>query len=468
MAKRQEAPPDRFVPTNPEAEQAALGSALIDPDAIGKLIEIKLKPEHFYQEKHAWIYTCMLDLHGQGTALDFVTVCDALERRKQLAEIGGAAYVMDLINAVPTSIHVEHYGLIVWKTGMLRGLIRATGEIAQLAYDETAEIETVFATAQMIMFGATSAAAGSRVTSTAQAMMGVVDGIEQAQRHGSGGVPSGFKTLDTYLGGGFQKGNLIIVGGQASMGKTAFALAVALNAARYFVRKGMPDSVAIFSMEMTIEELSHRLISAAAYKVDRPDTWIEYQSLRSGRFDSEKAWEHIIDASGEIASLPIYVDDSPQTLPTLRSGIMRMVGERNAGLVIIDYLQLVENSLPSETREREVGQISRALKGLAQGLRVPIIALSQLSRKVNERKGGRPILSDLRESGGLEQDANVVLFPFRPSVYDDTRAEDAMTVIVAKQRNGPIGDAEMAAKLRYNFFGNLMYNTVTREELNPT
>lgn len=467
MAKRQDISPDRFVPANPEAELAVLGSCLIDPDAIGKLIEMKLKPEHFYTEKHAWIYTCMLELHGQGTALDFVTVTDALERRKQLAEIGGVAYVMELNNAVPTSAHVVHYGEIVRRTGLLRGLIRATGQIAQLAYDETAPIETTFGQAQQIMFAATSEAGDNRVTSTAEAMMGVVDGIERAQRHGSGGVPSGFKTLDTYLGGGFQKGNLIVVGGQPSMGKTAFALALALNAARHFARKGMPDSVAIFSLEMTIEELAQRLISAAAYRVGRPETWIEYRDLRSGLFDSERAWGPIIDASGELAALPIYVDDAtPKTLLMLRSGIMRMVGERNAGLIIVDYLQLIEHSLPGENRAREVADITRTLKGLAQGLRVPIIVLAQLNRKVMERKDGRPILSDLRESGGIEQDADVVLFPFRPSEYDETQAEDAMIVIVAKQRNGPTGDAHMAAKLRYNFFGDLMHGAVTRVELN--
>lgn len=452
--------PDRFTPANTEAEQAVLGSALIDPDVINILIDMKLKPEHFYNEKNGWIYTCFLDLHGQGTAIDFVTACDALERRKQIAEVGGAAYVMDLINAVPTSIHARYYGEIVRKTGLLRNLIRATGQIAQLAYDETAPIETVFGQAQSIMFEATSEAGDSRVTSTAQAMEAVVDGIERAQRYGSGGVPSGFTTLDRYLGGGFQKGTLSIIGGRPSMGKTALALGLALNAARHKV------PVAIFSMEMSVESLVHRLISSIAYQERIPESKIPYLALRSGNFSSE-AWGTIIEASGKLADLPIYIDDAPKTLPMLRSGVMRMVGEHGAGLVIIDYLQRIKHTLPGENRVREVADITQTLKDLTMSLQIPILTLAQLNRSTEGRKDPRPRLADLRESGDIEADADVVLFPFRPYVYDDTQQPDRMDIIIAKQRNGPIGDATVIAQMEYNHFDNLLFNSVQRTELNP-
>lgn len=461
MAKKVNAlTPDRFTPANPEAELAVLGSALIDPDVIGDLIEMNLKAEHFYSEKHAWIYTCFLDLHGRGTPLDFVTVCDALERRKQLGEIGGAAYVMDLINAVPTSIHAKYYGEIVRKTGLLRNLIRATGQIAQLAYDETEPIETVFGQAQSIIFEATSEAGDSRVTSTAQTMEAVVDGIERSQKHGSGGVPSGFITLDRYLGGGFQKDTLTIIGGRPSMGKTALGLGLGLNAALH----GVP--VAIFSMEMSVESLAHRLISSLAYRDKIPESKIPYYALRSGNFPSE-AWGWIIEASGKLADLPIYIDDAPKTLPMLRSGIMRMFGEHGVGLVIVDYLQRIKHTLPGENRVREVADIMQTLKDLNRSLQVPIITLAQVNRSTEGRKDPRPRLADLRESGDIEADADIVLFPFRPYVYDDTQLPDIMNIIVAKQRNGPIGDATVIAKMEYNYFDNLMHNSVQRTELNP-
>lgn len=451
--------PDRFVPANPEAEQAVLGSMLIDESCTPRVRLILKESDLFYNQRHAWIYQVICDLHDQRVPADFVTVCDALERRKQLDEVGGAVYVMDLINAVPTSIHAEHYAAIVEKAGVLRKIIRAAGQIAQVAYDENTPLDDVLGQVQSITFEATKRSASNRTVASSESMMSVVEGIEHASIHGSGGISTGFKMLDTLLGGGWQKGDLIICAARPSMGKTALAIIFALNAAR----KKHP--ALICSIEMPKEQVYHRLISEGAYNKDFANSRIPYMALRHGNFHPD-AWEHIINASAKLGDLPLYVDDTPSpSLPSLRSSIMQNVMDNGVEIVVIDYLQLIDHRLPDSNREQAVADISRTLKGLARELQIPIIALCQLSRAVDNRQDKHARLSDLRESGSLEQDADVVIFPHRPEYYDDTTdLKGVMEIDVAKQRNGPTGRPSVFFEPDINWFRNI--GMFQRQELN--
>ncbi len=383
-------PRDRFVPANPEAEQAVLGSALIDPDAIIKIAAF-LKAEDFYQEKNGWIYQAILDLHERREPADFVTVCDELERRRQLDEVGGAAYVMDLINAVPTSIHVEHYGHIVERTSVLRKLIRAAGQIAQLAYEETTDdVGEVVDRAEQIIFGVAEARQQRDLQPVRLLMGNVIDRIDYLYHHRGEilGVPTGFKLLDKMLGG-LQKSDLVILAARPGMGKTSLAISLAQNAARKYGKR-----VAVFSLEMSNEQLVQRMLAA--------ETGIDSQRLRLGDIQGEDEWHRLMEAAGALSEAPIYIDDTPavSTLE-LRTKARRLYAEHDLDLVVVDYLQLMSSSRRSENRVQEISEISRGLKGLARELNIPVLALSQLSRAVESRQDKRPILSDLRESGCL-------------------------------------------------------------------
>ena len=391
-------PRDRFVPANPEAEQAVLGSALIDPDAIIKIAAF-LKAGDFYQEKNGWIYQAILDLHERREPADFVTVCDELERRRQLDEVGGAAYVMDLINAVPTSIHVEHYAHIVERTSVLRKLIRAAGQIAQLAYEETTDdVGEVVDRAEQIIFGVAEARQQRDLLPVRTIMGDVIDRIDYLYHHRGEilGVPTGFKLLDKMLGG-LQKSDLVILAAQPGMGKTSLAISLAQNAARKYGKR-----VAVFSLEMSNEQLVQRMLAA--------ETGIDSQRLRLGDIQGEDEWHRLMEAAGALSEAPIYIDDTPavSTLE-LRTKARRLYAEHDLDLVVVDYLQLMNSSRRSENRVQEISEISRGLKGLARELNIPVLALSQLSRAVESRQDKRPILSDLRESGCLSGELLVYL-----------------------------------------------------------
>lgn len=425
---------DRLVPANPEAEQAVLGSLLIDPDAIIRVAPL-LQPEDFYQEKNAWIYQAILDLHERREPADVLTVCDELERRKQLAEVGGSAYVLDLVNAVPSPIYVEHYAHIVERTSVLRKLIRAASQIAQLAYDETAQdVDEVVDRAEQLIFGVAERRVRRDLLPVRTIMGEVVDRIDYLYRHQGEvlGVPTGFKLLDRLLGG-LQKSDLIILAARPGVGKTSLALSIAQNAARKYGQR-----VAIFSLEMSNEQLVQRMLAA--------ETGIDSQRLRLGDIQGEDEWHKLMEAAGALSETMIFIDDTPAlSAIELRTKARRLHAEYGIDLVVVDYLQLMTAGPGRiENRVQEISYISRALKGLARELNVPVLALSQLSRAVESRHDKRPILSDLRESGSIEQDADVVMFIYREEMYvEDTERQNIADVIVAKHRNGPTGTVSL-------------------------
>lgn len=420
---------ERMKPHNLEAEQAVLGSLLIDPDAVMEVAAF-LRPEDFYLQKHNWIYQVILDLHERREPPDFVTVCDELERRGQLEEVGGPSYITSLINTVPTSIHVEYYGRIVERTAILRNLIDAAGKIARMAYDESRDVGQVVDAAEDLIFSVSERRIRRELTPIRQIVREYAQRIDDLyqQKVQTIGTPTGFVDLDRLLGGGLQRSDLIIIAARPGVGKTSLALALAQNAALRPGAKG----VAIFSLEMSSEQLVGRMIAA--------QTGIEAQRLRTGQLDDED-WERFVQAAAILSEVPIFIDDTPGiSVSEMRTKARRLRSDQELDLVVVDYLQLMRYEGRAENRVQEISHISRSLKELARDLHVPLIAVSQLSRAVEQRSDKRPILSDLRESGALEQDADVVMFIYRDELYNkDTPMPHIAEVIVAKHRNGPVG-----------------------------
>lgn len=384
---------DKMMPHNVEAEEAVLGALLIDPDAIFK-VAAYLTPADFYIERHGWVYEAILALHDRREAVDFVTLCDELERHDRLEEAGGAAYITQLINVVPTSIHVEYYGHIVERAAIRRRLIRAATEIAALAYEESEDIDQAVDRAEQILFGVSQRRLARDLVPIRQVISEYYDRVDYLYRHGDKfiGVPTGFKGIDRLLGG-LQRSDLVIVAGRPAMGKTSLVLNIAHHAAINNQR------VAIFSLEMSNEQLVQRLISS--------ETEISSQRLRTGQL-KEDEWPRFIQASGILSDQHIYVDDTPSiSAMQMRTKCRRLHAEHGLDLVIVDYLQLMQGDRRSENRVQEISYISRMLKGLARELNVPLIAASQLSRAVEQRHNKHPMLSDLRESGCLTGDTLV-------------------------------------------------------------
>lgn len=419
--------PDKMVPHNIEAEQAVLGALLIDPDAIYK-INTFLRADAFYAERHRWLYGSVLALHDRGEAVDFVTLCDELERREQLAELGGAAYITWLIDATPTALNVEHYARIVERTNTLRRLIGAAGEIAALAYEDTDNVDEVVDEAEQILFGVSQ----ERITRDMMPIKDVVaayyDRVDHLYRHKGEtiGVPTGFRQVDKMLGG-MQKSDLIIVAARPGMGKTSLLLSFALNAARKYNQR-----VAIFSLEMSAEQLVQRLISA--------ETGIDSQRLRIGNLREEE-WPNFIQATGALSDTMIFIDDTPSiSAMQVRTKARRLYAEYGLDLIVVDYLQLMQGDRHTENRVQEISYLSRALKGLARELNIPVLVASQLSRAVEQRNDKRPMLSDLRESGSIEQDSDIVMFIYRDEYYSpETDQANIAEIIISKHRNGPTG-----------------------------
>ncbi len=422
---------DRLPPQNIDAEQSVLGSLLIDRDAIIKIAPF-LHPEDYYREAHGQIYAGILDLHEHREPADFVTLCDEMERRGQLEAVGGPAYLTSLINSVPTSIHVEYYAHIVERTAILRRLIEAAGKIAGLAYDEAEDVEVVVDRAEQILFDVSQRRVSRGLTPLSRILTEYYDRIEYLHQHQDEmiGLPTSFIDLDRLLGG-LQPSDLIIVAGRPGMGKSSFGLSVAQSAA--LKHKAV---VAFFSLEMSGEQLVQRLIAG--------QTGISSQRLRVGDIQDIE-WDKFVKASGSLAEAHIFVDDSPSPSPMeIRTKCRRLAAEYGLNLVIIDYMQLMRSGVRKENRVQEVSYISRELKALARELNVPVMAMSQLSRAVESRQDKRPILSDLRESGTIEQDADVVIFIYREEMYDEnTERQHIADIIVSKHRNGPTGQISL-------------------------
>jgi replicative DNA helicase len=422
---------DRLPPQNIDAEQSVLGSLLIDREAIVKIAPFLL-PEDFYREAHGQVHRAILDLHERREPADFVTLCDELDRRGQLDAIGGPAYLTSLINSVPTSIHVEYYAHIVERTAILRRLIEAAGKIAALAYEEAEEVDIVVDRAEQVLFDVSQRHVSRGLMPIKRILTEYYDRLEYLQQHQGEmvGLPTGFIDLDRLLGG-LQRSDLIIVAGRPGMGKSSLGMSIAHNAA--LKHKAV---VAFFSLEMSCAQLVQRLIAG--------ETGISSQRLRIGDIH-DMEWDKLVKASGTLAETAIFIDDTPSPSPTeIRTKSRRLAAEYGLDLIIVDYLQLMRSGSKSENRVQEISYISRALKGLARELNVPVIAMSQLSRAVESRQEKKPILSDLRESGSIEQDADVVVFIYRDELYDEnTERKNIADILVSKHRNGPTGQISL-------------------------
>jgi replicative DNA helicase len=416
--------PEKLPPHSVEAEHSVLGSLLIDRDAIIRVAAF-LKADDFYRPAHGHVYQAILDLYNRREPSDFVTVVDELERREFLEDVGGISYLTDLINAVPTAVHVEYYARIVERTATLRRLINAGTDIVNIGYDSSMDVEDALDRAERALFDVSQRRTTRDFVPIGQILERYFDKLDfiQQNRGEVVGVPTGYADIDK-LTGGLQRSDLVILAARPSVGKTALQLGFAHNAA---VRHG--KTVAIFSLEMSGEQLVQRLLSM--------ETGVDSHRLRLGFIDDSE-WEQISRAFGRLAEANIYIDDTAGiSVMELRSKARRLLAEHGLDLIVVDYLQLMQGRR-SENRVQEISDISRGLKGLARELDIPVLALSQLSRAVESRTDHRPLLSDLRESGSIEQDADIVMFIYREDVYDpDTDKKGIAEVIVAKHRNGP-------------------------------
>ncbi len=421
---------DKTIPQNIEAEEAVLGALLIDAEAIFRVLSF-LRAEHFYLQKHRWIYEAILGLHEQREPVDFLTLTAALERQEQLQAIGGSAYILQLISAVPSAINIESYAHMVEQASVRRRLLEVASEIAKLAYDEEKGIGEVVDQSERALF----AVSQQRVARDLRPVQEVVGTYRDylynlyAHRGELMGVTSGFRDLDRLLGG-FQRSDLIVLAARPGVGKTSLLLTMALKAAE----KG--KLVAIFSLEMSAEQLVQRMISSLSR--------VDAQRLRIGNLQDEDL-PKIEDAIGHLADLPIYIDDTPALTPLqLRTKCRRLHSEHGLDMAYVDYLQLMTADTRTENRVQEVSYLSRMLKALARELDTPILTASQLSRAVEQRQDRRPVLSDLRESGSIEQDADVVMFIYRDDMYHpETQQLNIAEIMVAKHRSGPLGTVQL-------------------------
>ena len=433
----------RVLPHSVEAEQSVIGSMLMDRDAIMAASEI-ITGEDFYQHQYGVLFEAMVELYNEGKPVDLVTLQDRLREKEVPPEISSMEFVRELLNVVPTSANVRSYANIVQDKAMLRKLIKATEEIANTCYLANEKTEDIMEETEKKIFDLVQKRATGDFVPIKQVVLNALDRIEAASKNKGSvtGIPTGFIDLD-YKTSGFQPSDLILIAARPSMGKTAFVL----NIAQHMAFK-CNQTVAIFSLEMSKDQLVNRLLSMES-KVDS-------QLIRTGNL-SANDWEKLIESAGDISKAPLIIDDTPGiSISELRSKCRKFKLENDLGLVIIDYLQLMSGgSKRTDSRQQEISEISRSLKALAREINAPVIALSQLSRACETRPDHRPILSDLRESGAIEQDADVVMFIYRDDYYNkDTDKKNISEIIIAKQRNGPIGTVELVWLPNYTKFAN--------------
>ncbi|MFJ8459974.1 MULTISPECIES: replicative DNA helicase [Lysinibacillus] len=435
---------DRVPPHNREAEQSVIGAIFLDPQALITASEILLADD-FYQNAHKKIFETMLRLSDQGKAIDVVTVTEELSAKKEIEDVGGLSYLLELANAVPTAANVVHYAKIVEEKALLRRLIRVATKIVEDGYTREDEVEALLGEAEKKMMEVANRKNAGDFKHVKDVLVETFDNIEklQSQKGDVTGIPTGFRDLDN-ITAGFQRNDLIIVAARPSVGKTAFALNVAQS-----VAVQARENVAIFSLEMGAEQLVMRMLCAEGN--------IDAQVLRTGALTTED-WGKLTMAMGSLSNSGIFIDDTPGVrINEIRAKCRRLAQEHGLGMILIDYLQLIQGSgKPGENRQQEVSEISRSLKGLARELKVPVIALSQLSRGVEQRQDKRPMMSDLRESGSIEQDADIVAFLYRDDYYDkESESKNMIEIIIAKQRNGPTGTVTLAFKKEFNKFINV-------------
>jgi len=426
---------DRLPPQNVEAEQSVLGCLMLDKEAIIRVADI-LQPGDFYKNTHNIIYQAMLDLFEKNEPIDLLSLSNYLEEKGKLEEVGGVSYLTELVNVVPTAAHVLHYARIVQKKKVLRDLIQASDFIREQSYQEPDDIESLVDQAEQKVFSVARRSLRQQFTPLKTALEEAFERIDKIHK-GDGtlrGLPTGFIDLDAYLAG-LQKSDLIILASRPSLGKTSLALDIARHIA---VRERVP--VGFFSLEMSKEQVVDRLLCAEA----KVDLW----RMRTGRLSAkgpDNDFVRIQQAMDTLSQSPIFIDDTPSpTVLQIRTMARRLQAEHGLGLIIIDYLQMIKPSRPSDSPVQQVTEISRSLKALARELNVPVLALSQLSRAVENRPDQRPRLSDLRESGSIEQDADVVLMIYREDkVKKDTERKNIADILIEKHRNGPTGRVEL-------------------------
>ncbi len=433
----------RILPHSVEAEQSVIGSMIMDREAIVVASEI-ITGEDFYNKQYGILFETMVELNDEGRPVDLVTLQDRLKEKDVPPEVSSLEFVRDLITAVPTSANIKYYAGIVSEKATLRKLIRINEEIANTCYAGKENLEVILEESEKKIFEVVQKRNTGEFVPIRQVVMNAMDKIEKAAKNKGAvtGIPTGFIDLD-YRTAGMQPSDLVLIAARPSMGKTAFVLNIAEHVA---FRQN--KTVAIFSLEMSKEQLVNRLFSLES-KVDS-------QHIRTGQL-SDQEWEKLIESAGVIGRSNLIIDDTPGiSIAELRSKCRKYKLEHDLSMIIIDYLQLMSGSGRSDSRQQEISDISRSLKAVARELSVPVLALSQLSRAVEQRPDHRPMLSDLRESGAIEQDADVVMFIYRDDYYNhDTERKDVAEIIIAKQRNGPIGTVELAWLPNYTKFANL-------------
>lgn len=435
----------RLPPQSLEAEVSVLGGVLLENEALNRVLEV-LSPGDFYRESHRKIFSAILNLYERNEPADLITLSEGLKNRQELEEVGGIEYLNSLVNSVPTAANISYYAKIVKEKAILRKLINRATEIISQGYEDSGNVDELLDLAERSIFEISE----DRIRPSFYPIKDIIKSsfktIEKLfdKRQLITGVPTGFRKLDE-MTSGFQPSELIIVAGRPSMGKTAFALNIAQHAA---IKAGVTS--AIFSLEMAKEQLALRMLCSEAR--------INAHLLRGG-FLSESDWPKLTRAAGSLSEAPIFIDDTPGlTVLEMRAKSRRLKGEQNLGLVIVDYLQLMRGRADMERREQEISDISRSLKALAKELNVPVVALSQLNRRVEDRGDKTPQLADLRESGAIEQDADVIIFLYRDEIYnksEDNPNKGKAQIIIGKQRNGPTGRLELTFLDKYTRFEEL-------------
>ncbi len=435
---------NKVQPNDTIAEQAVLGSMLVDSEAVITAIEI-LRAEDFYREDNREIYAAMSEIYSMGKHIDMITLTEQLKLRNSLERVGGSEYIATLIDSVPTTSNIESYVKIVEEKSVLRKLIRTANEILKASYSQTEEVDSIIEQTEKQVFDVLQNRNSKGYSSMKEILVTAFDMMEKMYQNKNkvSGIESGFIDLDNKISG-LNPSDLIIVAARPAMGKSAFVLNIAS-----FVALHMKVPVMIFSLEMSKEQMVTRILSS--------ESEIDSMKLRNANFESED-WLKLGETSGKLSDMPLYIDDTPGlSASELRAKCRKAKLEKNIGLIIIDYLQLMESkNKNNSSRQQEIADISRSLKILAKELKVPVIALSQLSRATESRADHRPMLGDLRESGAIEQDADIVLFLHREDYYDpETEKKNVAEVIVAKNRNGEIGTVELAWLGQYTKFANL-------------
>ncbi len=447
----QNAPP--AIPHHREAEEAVLGAVLVNPEVFYEVAHF-LSPEDFYLHRNRWIWEAFTALHEQRLPIDILTVSENLESKDRLEEVGGPAYLAALINNVPTSLHAEAYGHLVEETAIRRRLLQAANQVARLAHQSDRIIEDVVNEAEKALFSVSERRLTHDVQPIKYVLSEYYDRIDYLARHRDEtiGVPTGFIDLDRLLGG-MQPSDLLIIAGRPGQGKSGFCLSAAKNTSQMHRKQ-----VALFSLEMSSEQLVQRLIAQ--------ETGINSQRLRLGSIQDDE-WPVFTQAVSALGDITLYLDDTPAITPLqLRTKCRRLHMEFGLDLIVVDYLQLMTGDTRIENRVQEVSYISRNLKALARELNVPVLAAAQLSRAVEQRADKRPVLSDLRESGSLEQDADIVMFIYRQDQYEvDSLKPNVAEIIVAKHRNGPVGRVELVFRTELAKFENAATRQVDLQEI---